>query len=553
MSSLDKQSSLFETASKIEHIFNPDHQPAEPHQVSDGSNTARSNTSSDTTHSFAEAAVLEMTKALNNRLDPDKETKKMEDENSIATIKAFYVFGDIDWNTGTVLETAEPELSPALLKAFEFKSGSRARVMKRFIETGMEPVGEEDPELFFNSIIQDRDFVFVDTILCSHFLTGNFQRIQADSLTKPASAFDQLSLAPQRGGTGKIALLRQKDLQRNVEKDLDAPDCQREKVDALVERAGCLEKIDDVTSMASNNINWASLVVVPVIPTSPKLKCIFSSCSQRIYCLLKSTEFKDWALNTLSRQPHLYVTFFLKLDAVWVMLAKMALNSNTIEYMKDHKAAKLKQNKYLQQAVRITWLFEKEVNDKISMGYVFGDVPRITPDAHNPDIQASKAQKTAANTSATMSNVTSRNNGNNNGGNGGNKQRTNRKTSAGGLVSTNSNRREPSELGFFVPKPNCTIKKMFGKILEMDKEAQLPCYDWHAKGLVCNRNDCKFAHGVFQNFQSPHRDAILDSMVEHKCATLNRELLKNKRFKACIDEKYNELWNEPAASTTDGQ
>jgi hypothetical protein len=42
-------------------------------------------------------------------------------------------------------------------------------------------------------------------------------------------------------------------------------------------------------------------------------------------------------------------------------------------------------------------------------------------------------------------------------------------------------------------------------------------------------------------------------MVEHKCATLNRELLKNKRFKACIDEKYNELWNEPAASTTDGQ
>jgi hypothetical protein len=185
-------------------------------------------------------------------------------------------------------------------------------VVKRFLETGMEPIGNEDPELFFNSIIQDRDLVFVDTILCSHFLTGNFQRIQADSLTRPASAFDQLPLAPQRGRTSKIALLRQKDLQRNVEKDLDAPDCQREKVDALVERAGCLEKIDDVTSMASNNINWASLVVVPVIPTNPKLKCIFSSCSQRIYCLLKSTEFKDWALNTLSRQPHLYVTFFSK-------------------------------------------------------------------------------------------------------------------------------------------------------------------------------------------------------------------------------------------------
>jgi hypothetical protein len=60
--------------------------------------------------------------------------------------------------------------------------------------------------------------------------------------------------------------------------------------------------------------------------------------------------------------------------------------------MKDHKAARLKQYNYLQQAVRITWLFEKEVNDKISMGYVFGDVPHITPDAHNPEIQASKAQ-----------------------------------------------------------------------------------------------------------------------------------------------------------------
>jgi hypothetical protein len=63
--------------------------------------------SSDTKHSFAEVAVLEMTKALNNRLDPDKEAKKMEDENSIASIKAFYIFGEVDWNTGTVLETGD--------------------------------------------------------------------------------------------------------------------------------------------------------------------------------------------------------------------------------------------------------------------------------------------------------------------------------------------------------------------------------------------------------------------------------------------------------------
>jgi hypothetical protein len=131
-------------------------------------------------------------------------------------------------------------------------------------------------------------------------------------------------------------------------------------------------------------------------------------------------------------------------------------------------------------------------------------------------------------------------------------KRTSRKTNgAGGLVSTNANRREPSELGFFVPGPNCSIKKMFGKILEMEKEAKLPCYDWHAKGLECKRNECKFLHGVFQNFKDSHQTSILDSMLESKCATLNRELLKNKRFKACVNQKYNELWNEPTSN--DGQ
>jgi hypothetical protein len=249
---------------------------------------------------------------------------------------------------------------------------------------------------------------------------------------------------------------------------------------------------------------------------------------------------------------------FLKLDAVFVQLATCALSSNTIELLKDRQAAKLRNNRHLAQAIRVTFVFEREVEDRMTVGISFSDVPRITPDANNPEIRASKAAKISADKDAVNSNATARNNGNGgNGSNGGSdgdsKKRTNQKNSGGaGLVAAEKTRREPSELGFFCPKPGCSIKKMFGKILEADKEAKLPCYDWHAKGLTCTRKDCQFGHGVLQTMSDHFRTCILDSMLEHKCATLNRDLMKNKGFKRCIDNKYAELWNDPAVSNNDG-
>lgn len=95
---------------------------------------------------------------------------------------------------------------------------------------------------------------------------------------------------------------------------------------------------------------------------------------------------------------------------------------------------------------------------------------------------------------------------------------------------------------------------MLWPILNIDPTAQLPCFDWHGKGRVCNHGpNYKFLHGIFQKFKEAHRTCILDGMLEHKTAKLNPDLKKARTYVSLIDAKYEyeELWGEPVESPND--
>jgi hypothetical protein len=106
-------------------------------------------------------------------------------------------------------------------------------------------------------------------------------------------------------------------------------------------------------------------------------------------------------------------------------------------------------------------------------------------------------------------------------------------------------------MGFFFPGRGCTPEKMFGPIKSIDPNAKLPCWHHHALTFKCTKPECTYLHGSFIRFDPNYRTSILNGMMEHKTARLNRKLKNNKRFKACVDEKYNELWSElPASNST---
>lgn len=100
--------------------------------------------------------------------------------------------------------------------------------------------------------------------MANHILTRNYHKTPVESLTlkKAGPSFDQLALASQRNTTGTIALIREKDMQRNLDWDINTPDAQREKILAAVERPGSLENIQDLVEiMCANNITLPSLLL----------------------------------------------------------------------------------------------------------------------------------------------------------------------------------------------------------------------------------------------------------------------------------------------------
>ena len=340
-------------------------------------------------------------------------------------------------------------------------------------------------------------------------------------------------------------------MQRNLDRDLNAPDAQREKVLAAVERPGSLETIQDLIEMCANNIEFAVAMAIPKVEGHPELKCLFSECSLKLYKLFKSSNFLGWYMAMLKRQTHFYSIGFTKLDSSFCQLSSLVQHNKTIERIKARKAHLLIDDDRLHQAFRVIWLFIQEVKDKMSMQSIFRDVPLICPDSHNPDIQASKMQKTSETDSG---NPTARGNGE-----GGpntprqkqrNKGRKSEGSNGGGLVGETP-KKDPKVQGFFLPLQGCTYKQMFGPILEKDPKAKMPCFHHHGLTLACTKDGCPFLHGGFPAFPKTTQVAILNGMMVHKTATLNPELRNNRRFKACVDEKYNELWDEPA-SPNDG-
>jgi hypothetical protein len=307
--------------------------------------------------------------------------------------------------------------------------------------------------------------------------------------------------------------------------------------------------------MLSNNMNFANLMSVTPEGSDPEYKGLFAEASLRMYSLLKSKDFNQWFDRNAKRQPQLYVILFMRADAIFSQLGAMAQNSRVIEFSKTNQPHQLKGEPWINNVIRIIILFTRELQEKMVMGAVYVEVPRVTPDAANPDLQASKIQK-ILDGSATP---TARGSGNESQEDRDDSVKKNRRRSGGanpngGLVPVNTPKKDAKELGFFVPLPGCNPQKMFGGI---DSSAAggkgIPCYHHHAKTLACTKPNCNFLHGSFIKFDEPVRTTILSGMLEHKTAVLNPSLKNNKRFKAVIDEKYAELWNNSAdSSTNDG-
>jgi hypothetical protein len=215
MSSIDEESDLYEKARDIESLFknpnpNDDAESSAPGPSMSPLNTPRTALTRDDIQMLAE--VLDK--------DPDAKRKKLTDKDAKTVWKGFFIRAEVDWNIGTCLRTAEGILSPGFLEAFDHPTASRGRVLKRFIESSFETPADDEAAIF-NSIIQDRSLVFIDSTSCNHILAGNIQKMPVDSLVKSVASFDQLYLASQKNSEGKIAILRSKDLQRAMERDME--------------------------------------------------------------------------------------------------------------------------------------------------------------------------------------------------------------------------------------------------------------------------------------------------------------------------------------------
>lgn len=556
LSTLDEESDLYSKASTIMKEFNPP--PTVPDDGEsgggeDGTSSVSGNPSGGTTprDGIGRDDFLKLVDVMENRLQsPDAKGNKLRDAESKTILKGWTIMAEICWETGTIIgKPMAGVLTPAVNEAFNHSSTGRAEFFRRYIETSMEPPIDQD-ELTMNVLLQDMALVYFSPTLAAHLLKGNICKTPADSLIEAGKGFDLLSLASQRNTTGKINLLRASDMQKIFERDFETPDCHREKVSVTVERPGALECLPDLESLISNTITVTGLIALPKLPAHPKMKAVLTDCFRKIYVLIKSGPFKGWWDEMLRKQPQAVIVFFLRLDSIWCQIACIALHSGNMKLIEGNKADQIIKDPRLRAVVRTTFVFCQKVEDKILLKGIFTEVPRITPDNVNPELQAAKVQKNTENTSTVKSR------GNGNGGGSAPKDTTptsnrNRKP-GGGVVAADTPKKESIEMGFLDPGQDCTIDKIFGQLKLTDTNTALPCYDYHAKGRVCSRKNCKYLHGSFLKFTNEWQTTILQSMLDNKCARLNADLKNSKKYNKIVGDKYAALWDQSFGKSNDG-
>ncbi len=91
-----------------------------------------------------------------------------------------------------------------------------------------------------------------------------------------------------------------------MEREMEAPDSQREKISVTVERTGSLASVQDIVTLLANVIWFCLLVALSSEAGKEHLKCFLSECYMRVYKLLKSSVFVGWLQETLMIQPQLH-------------------------------------------------------------------------------------------------------------------------------------------------------------------------------------------------------------------------------------------------------
>ena len=510
--------------------------------------------------SISATDFLQMAKMF---VHPEQEGKKKEDDFSQARLKLFFVLDEVDSASGNIVgDLLEPTFVPAFADIFSYKSASvRASMLQSHIESGMEPPPADDIEERLNSINQDRAFRCLPLSACNQLLKGNLSKHPSDSFYKQSSAVGQLAFVPQRDSDDqKINLLKSKEAVSAAEVDLNVPDAQRTKANALIETIGSLSNLADCKSLAANNIALAGLFVVPKVASSGGPVCLFQLLNYKIYMLLSSANFIGWAERTKAQQPQLYAIVFTKIESIWVSLASFASNSAAVSKMLAGDLRSLKSNQFLVQAVRGVHLFLQQTQDLISMGSFYRDVPAITPAQFDPEAVKEQALREqiaaiAGSTKPSKARPQDRRSGDDEGDTHPSGTRPSKRVkTAGGIAAPAAQpRRDPMKQGFFMPLPGCDFKKLFAPLKEAFPGATLPCHDHHAFGRACTKENCSFRHGGAVRFPEGWMPVILEAMLTQKSAVLNPEMKSSRRFEALVGSRFQSLWSSPEQMAADSR
>jgi hypothetical protein len=97
----------------------------------------------------------------------------------------------------------------------------------------------------------------------------------------------------------------------------------------------------------------------------PKLKCLFSETSLKIYCLLNRDTFQTWFNKFGKQQPQLYDILFVRVDSIAMQLGTMAQNSGVVSKINAKQAHKLKNDPRVIIVVRTIFLPTRELEDEL--------------------------------------------------------------------------------------------------------------------------------------------------------------------------------------------
>jgi hypothetical protein len=131
----------------------------------------------------------------------------------------------------------------------------------------------------------------------------------------------------------------------------------------------------------------------------------------------------------------------------------MALNSRAIKIVQAKKGHLLKDDPKLKQAVRNTFLLVQDLTDKVSVKSIYVEVPLITPDEFNPDIQRAKVQRNTIDSST----VTQRTQNNTGGDSAPRTPPGNNRKPSGSLVANETPKKDTNVLDFYSSLENSVL------------------------------------------------------------------------------------------------